>query len=213
MSVALPTDSTLHIGSPVSVVVQPLNVTGSLQNICLADPTTGVTHCNTIDGCTALTDGHTGIGVVCQVSNFAKVTITQGDSAGGGTQTSQNTYDTVAYDVCAQVIAGVQTSDGCATVGLSFSPGTPPPATVGQPYSYQFQGASSLNEGVAYIKSTGQPPPGLTLDSDGLLHGTPTGNGGTTYRFVLTVQGLESKLTTDTLIAIPVASGTPVGNG
>ncbi len=55
--------------------------------------------------------------------------------------------------------------------------------TVGQPYSYQFSanGLQSATFQFALGTTNQQLPPGLTLDTNGTLHGTPTAAG--TYSF------------------------------
>jgi len=67
-----------------------------------------------------------------------------------------------------------------ATIG-----GSPPPATLGEPYSYQFRVGGDPRPVIAV--DSGSLPLGLSLSPDGLLSGTPV-NGGT-YSFTIWAGG------------------------
>jgi hypothetical protein len=60
----------------------------------------------------------------------------------------------------------------------------PPAATNGTPYAFQF-GATGGFQPLSWAVTTGAPPPGLTLASNGSLTGTPTTTA--SYTFTLTV--------------------------
>jgi alpha-tubulin suppressor-like RCC1 family protein len=60
---------------------------------------------------------------------------------------------------------------------------TPPDATRGVSFAYQFTAAGSPAPTFAFF---GSPPPGMTLDSNGLFHGTPTGFGTEDFHIVAT---------------------------
>ncbi|HEY8776046.1 MAG TPA: Ig domain-containing protein [Gaiellaceae bacterium] len=53
---------------------------------------------------------------------------------------------------------------------------TPPVAETGKPYSWSFTGAGGCGPALPYQYRAinGSPPPGLTLDTSGLVHGIPT---------------------------------------
>jgi hypothetical protein len=53
---------------------------------------------------------------------------------------------------------------------------TPPAGETGKAYSWSFTGAGGCGPGLPYQFRTldGSPPPGLTLDKSGLVHGVPT---------------------------------------
>jgi large repetitive protein len=53
---------------------------------------------------------------------------------------------------------------------------TPPVAETGKPYSWSFTGAGGCGPALPYQYRAlnGAPPPGLTLDTSGLVHGIPT---------------------------------------
>lgn len=101
-------------------------------------------------------------------------------------------------DADAQAQAAAQQL-ACAMI-ITITSGTPPDpqldtlynyyyygATVFLPYSFQFTATGGI--GPYTWTHTGELPPGLTLDSDGLLHGTPTHTGA--FTFVVTPHGVS----------------------
>src|SRR5580704_2251816 len=87
------------------------------------------------------------------------------------------------------LLAGLLLSGGAA---LAQPPSIPSTATVGVPYSFDFgQGFSGIPQsggegGVSFswsFTSGGNLPPGITLNSEGLLSGTPTTAG--VYNFTV----------------------------
>ncbi|KSV75928.1 hypothetical protein N185_15900 [Sinorhizobium sp. GW3] len=72
---------------------------------------------------------------------------------------------------------------------IDVTPDNPPAGGVGTPYSVQFS-ASGGTPGYTYSRDSGTLPAGLTLSSAGLLSGTPTAAG--TSTFVLKVQDSTS---------------------
>lgn len=62
---------------------------------------------------------------------------------------------------------------------IAYTPANPAPGTVGVAYSQSLAGASGGAGPYAYahIQASGPLPSGLTLDSDGTLHGTPAADG------------------------------------
>ncbi|WP_219114458.1 putative Ig domain-containing protein, partial [Janthinobacterium sp. UMAB-56] len=76
---------------------------------------------------------------------------------------------------------------------IAVTPGTLPAATVATAYSQQLTASGGVGP-YAYTVSSGSLPAGLTLNSSGLLSGTPTAGGS----FTLTVQAADAHLFTGT---------------
>lgn len=70
-----------------------------------------------------------------------------------------------------------------------FTADSPPAGIVGTPYSYQFLASNSPVFGI----SSGTVPPGLTLSNTGLLSGTPTTVGTSTFVVKATVGALTTR--------------------
>ncbi|HSP05745.1 MAG TPA: putative Ig domain-containing protein, partial [Acidobacteriota bacterium] len=96
---------------------------------------------------------------------------------------------------------------GCGTI--TVSPSTLPAGTLGAAYNAIITANGGASP-YAFTVSAGSLPPGLTLDTDGSLTGTPTANG--TYNFVITATdsssctGLRSYSIT---VACPVITFSP----
>ena len=92
---------------------------------------------------------------------------------------------------------------------LALTPATLPTPTLGSPYSQQLTAAGGSGAGYTF-SGTGLPP-GLALDANGLISGTPTGDVGSPYTFSVTaVDGEGAAITRDFTLAInhsPVLSG------
>jgi hypothetical protein len=87
-------------------------------------------------------------------------------------------------------------------VGVSGPP--PSPATAGTPYDFSF--TLSGNPAPSTSVTDGALPPGLTLDTDGRLHGTPTTPG--KYTFTVTADnGAGTAATTTCTIEVQQAAG------
>lgn len=71
---------------------------------------------------------------------------------------------------------------------LIYAPSSPPPGSVGGPYSQSLAVASGGTGPYTYALASGALPPGMTLSSSGLLAGTPTAGG--TFNF--TVRATDS---------------------
>jgi len=84
--------------------------------------------------------------------------------------------------VNAQALAAAQALADAAVPHITS--GTPPAAQSGVAYEFQFE-AEGGTAPYTFTLSSGTLPDGLTLDSDGLLHGTPTENG--TFSITVTV--------------------------
>src|SRR5205814_5351459 len=77
---------------------------------------------------------------------------------------------------------------------LSITTTSPlPTGTQNSPYSYQFTSSGGIAP-IAWSVTVGSLPAGLTLSTSGLLSGTPTGTGTSTF----TVQALDSCSTPQT---------------
>ena len=72
------------------------------------------------------------------------------------------------------------------TVGmLQVTAAVLPTAIVGTPYSYQFAATGGTTP-YSWAITSGAPPAGLTLSSGGLLSGTPTAQGSSTFTITAT---------------------------
>ena len=72
---------------------------------------------------------------------------------------------------------------------------TPPSGVIGTPYNYRF--VVNGRPAPVYRLASGQLPPGLMLDTDGTLHGTPTDAG--TYSFSVAASNVAGVLPTSAL--------------
>ena len=189
INVALPaTGSNLVIGGPVTVSIQrSLVVSGTVA--CTPAP-----------------------GVVCEKASWADVTIIPGDTSDPDNPDAQRTYGNV-LDTC-----GFFNEDmtDCPVIAFDFGirelggPGLPPAGDVGSPYfsciptpcqQYRFRAGSSIAEGITFSHD-GPLPPGLTLQSDGLLSGTPTETG--TDTFTVIAKGTTSGTTRSVFVTVSV---------
>jgi hypothetical protein len=86
---------------------------------------------------------------------------------------------------------------------LSFSPATLPPGTTGQPYSANFVPTGA---GTSYTFSllSGTLPPGLTLSSAGVVSGTPTATGTSTFVVRLNSLGVNVDQSASLTILAPL---------
>lgn len=77
----------------------------------------------------------------------------------------------------------------------AFSQASPPDSPAGDTYVYRF--AADGQPPPTYKTETGELPPGLTLDSDGVLYGTPTDPD--TYTFSVTARNSAGPINTGDL--------------
>lgn len=121
---------------------------------------------------------------------------------------------TYYFRVCAQSAAG----KGCGVIRSVTTPqagypyftaDTPTTSGVaGTSYpSYTFAAASSPSASITFGVGSGALPPGLTLDSSGLLSGTPTAAG--TYTFAVTATNGSGSTTTSTITVTIGANPSP----
>ena len=86
-----------------------------------------------------------------------------------------------------------------------------PEGWVGQAYSYDFTSlASIMGDGApatpVYTWSSADAlPPGLTLNADGILSGTPTTEGTTSFTVVATYDAAEGQQTYQVTVAVPIS--------
>ena len=121
-----------------------------------------------------------------------------------GTLTTAGDY-TFTVTATASSVSGSQQYT-VHVIGIS-SPATLPGGTVGIPYSQALTVAGAVAP-VTWSHQTAPLPPGLTLNSDGTITGTPTAVG--TYSFVAVVVDNSDNQTTSTLsITVGAASITP----
>lgn len=116
------------------------------------------------------------------------------------TVTGLTNADAYSFTVTALSTAGnsqPSTASALINVGVpSTLSGTPTPGTAGRSYSYRF---SVTGVPLPTLTTSGTLPPGLTLDQDGLLHGTPTTPG--SYPFiVLAANGVGQDSVTPTVV-------------
>jgi hypothetical protein len=94
-------------------------------------------------------------------------------------------------------------------VPLSITTSTLPAATVNSAYSQQLTGYGGTTTGYTWTVSSGSLPAGLTLSSGGLLSGTPTATGSSTFTAQLTDSGNNTAQQSLTLqvnsAAVPVS--------
>lgn len=116
------------------------------------------------------------------------------------------------------MVLGAQQAEGDLAFEFGLSPvdeqpgpyippgfiGSPPPGTVGAPYSYQFRLVGSNNP---VIDGQTLSVPGLTLDGAGLLSGTPTQAG----TFVSQVSATDGTITNTRDVIITIAQAPPPG--
>ncbi|GAB4012555.1 beta strand repeat-containing protein [Nocardioides ultimimeridianus] len=137
------------------------------------------------------TSGKAGDSVTIDGTGLAGATVTIGGLA--ATVTSSTDTEVVATVPAPATLptdpqtVGVTTAGGVtlpAVGAFSYLPAplftadsAPSTATVGMPYSYTF----TASGGPTFAVSSGTLPAGLTLASDGVLSGTPTGSGASTF--------------------------------
>ncbi|TNM37733.1 calcium-binding protein [Nocardioides albidus] len=115
---------------------------------------------------------------------------------------------TVTKDlVAAQTRCGLNTEPSSAAP--VFTDSTPPAtATVGTPYSYTF--TATGNPDPTFTVATGSLPDGLTLTSDGVLSGTPTGSGAFTFTVQASNGVLPNAVSPSRTITVSDAAAAPV---
>ncbi len=119
-----------------------------------------------------------GVSKVAVSGSAADYTISVGPMTSSGTVVVSMAAG-AAVDTWAQptLASNVVTLDYEIPVPPAFTGPAPPDATVGQAYSYQFQAGGI--PAATYSFTSGSLPSGLTMDSSGLVTGTPaTGTGG-----------------------------------
>ncbi|WP_435020358.1 putative Ig domain-containing protein [Tundrisphaera sp. TA3] len=70
---------------------------------------------------------------------------------------------------------------------IVVGPGTLPVGTMDNAYNRQLIASGGSGSAYAFAVTAGALPPGLTLDADGLISGTPTDSTGSPYTFTVTV--------------------------
>ena len=65
-------------------------------------------------------------------------------------------------------------------LAITTAPGALPGAVLGVPYSFTFQSSGGISP-ITWTLASGQPPAGLTLNSNGTLSGTPAATGSFTF--------------------------------
>ncbi len=94
--------------------------------------------------------------------------------------------------------------------GLTITTTSPlPSATVGASYSRQLQASSSIS--LAWTVTGGNLPPGITLSSNGLLSGTPSGAG--TFDFTVQVTGGSPQQAASQSFRLAVLAGLDITTG
>ena len=92
---------------------------------------------------------------------------------------------------------------------IVVSPGQTPPAGVhGTPYSFTFT-ATGGNLPLSWTVTAGALPPGLTLNPDGTLSGTPTAPGSTPFEFTVTVADSSTPTPATNSVAYTIAISDP----
>jgi hypothetical protein len=126
-----------------------------------------------------------GVSKVAVSGSAADYTISVGPLTSSGTVVVSMAAG-AAVDTWAQpaLASNVVTVDYEIPVPPAFTGPAPPDATVGQSYSYQFQAGGI--PAATYSFTTGSLPGGLSMDSSGLVTGTPAAGTGGVYS--LTVQ-------------------------
>lgn len=158
---ATPTGTNLTPGEPVKV-----------RFIGAGEPTFG--------GCVPTEEG-------CETGAFVDVEIIYGGpDEPDPDYTTVNGARTIGFDTCGVYIVGDLT---CPRI--SFVLPFPGPGTVGDAYSYQARGTSpDPLDAIIWSKVSGTLPPGLALNSNGLLSGEPTTAG--LYTYTLFARGTHS---------------------
>jgi hypothetical protein len=92
---------------------------------------------------------------------------------------------------------------------IVVSPGQTPPAGVhGTAYSFTFT-ATGGNSPLSWTVTAGTLPPGLTLNPDGTLSGTPTHAGSTPFEFTVTVTDSSTPTPATNSVAYAIAISEP----
>ncbi|MCU1396412.1 MAG: hypothetical protein JWM34_4840 [Ilumatobacteraceae bacterium] len=124
-----------------------------------------------------------------------------------GTPTAAGTF---AFSVGADTAnSSIRQAESIVVDQRSALSGTPPPGTLGLPYSFTFAVGGSPTPTVAV--SAGALPPGLDVSSAGALTGTPTAPG--TFAFMVTATNtVDSTSLAASITVTQVASSPPVGD-
>lgn len=107
-----------------------------------------------------------------------------------------------AEEARAAIVDAATTMAQAGARPMAFSHRTPTPAKVGDNYAYRF-GADGQPAPTYGVRS-GHLPPGLTLDADGTLHGTPSSAGSYTFSIAAT-NALDSIASGDVVMVIALA--------
>lgn len=183
------TASSAAVGASTNAPAATLNITNPAANATNISTTPTITGTSTTAGTialavragtattgttvasgTATTDGTSPwSGTVSPaLANNTQYTVTATQTTPGGTSTVSKTFTTVA-----------------ATAPVSVTTTTLPNATQNSPYSTQLA-ATGGTPPYTWAVTAGSLPTGLTLSTDGVLSGTPTGTGASTFSVVAT---------------------------
>jgi Putative Ig domain len=117
-----------------------------------------------------------------------------------GTPTTPNlTGNTVTFQVQdsgspAQIATVSLTIRIASLLSITTTPGQLPDAVFGDPYSFTFQSSGGFSP-IGWTVASGQPPAGLSLNSNGTVSGTPTSTG--SYPF--TIQAADGSSPSQTI--------------
>jgi hypothetical protein len=224
----LPSGLTLAPNGTLSgIALAPTNTTVTIQVADSSHPTQTVSRSFMINvtlgvsiATSALPDGYIDVPYAFQLDAIGGLapytwsatglpeglTLTTGGYLSGiPTLTGAFTVNVTARDTYTPAHTGSKTFALTVREGLVITTSTLPDGQVGAPYSQTF-GALYGIEPYLWTIPSGSLPPGLTLETDGALHGTPTVAGGYSFTVQLADSSLPSLTTTQTF-SLTIQSG------
>jgi hypothetical protein len=134
---------------------------------------------------------------------------TWADNSSGGTPITAARLN--ALEQALASVSGYVNTGGSGTAPTSFTADAPPSAQIGTSYSYTFV-ASGGSPSPTYTLSSGSLPAGLSLASSGVLYGTPTTAGNSTFTVAATnasgtLTSSSTTITTSSTVTPPTSFG------